>query len=90
MSNQQGVGRTRDQRVYRGPGFLSMFWLTHTPSPPFPSASFSLLSDFLCVELADDDERGGGAGEGAKSYDEEKAWSSFNNLTLSGGGVCWE
>ncbi len=60
VSNQLGVGRTRDQRLYRGPGFLAVDALAPHPHP-LPSLSvckFLSLSDFLCVELAD--RRGGG------------------------------
>ncbi len=60
-----------------------MIWLLPPPSP-LPSASV-FFRIFLvrrhAVELTDGS--GGGGGEGAESYDGEKAWSSINHLILS-------
>ncbi len=63
-----------------------MMWLL--PSPPPPSASCLSLSVFLCVAgrtywRGRERERWG-KGEGAKSYDGEKALSSITHKTLSG------
>jgi hypothetical protein len=75
--------------VYRGPCKLSrrrMIWLRpHTLPPPLPSGSWFSYSVFLCVasQAYRGEEEGGG---GAKSYDDEKAWSSTNYSILSGVG----
>ncbi len=56
------------------------------PPPPrrFPSASCLSFSDFLCVaSRAYWREISGEGGRGAKSYDDEKAWSSVNRSILS-------
>ncbi len=68
----------------RGPGFLAIVLFGSSPS--HPSASCLSFSVFLCdalVELTDG--RGGGrrGWGGAKSYDDEKAWSSINHSILS-------
>jgi hypothetical protein len=67
---------------YRVPGFLAIAWFGS-----FPLLSRQLsLSQSSCVptvEFTDGRERGRGEGEGAKSYDGEKAWSSVIHKLLS-------
>ena len=70
----QTAGPTREYwMTYRGPGFL--------PRPP-PPTIFRLpvcrRSSLLTAVT------GEGSGRGAKSYDREKAWPSFNHPILSG------
>ncbi len=64
--------------IYRGPGFAygRMIWLLPHPLLPSPVSKLSLF--FLCVALSDG--RGRGGGEGAKSRDGDKAWSSSKTL----------
>ncbi len=79
------VSNARNQRVlnYLQRARLSccrMIWLLSHPLPPFRKNVVS-LSQSSCVspvQLID----GRGAG-GAKSYDDEKAWSSLNRLILA-------
>ncbi len=58
----------------KGPGFLAFVWFSSSAPPPFPSVS--LIGD--TQETTYWQERG----EGAKSYDDEKAWFSVNTLWL--------
>jgi hypothetical protein len=57
--------------IYRGPGFLVVmgFGSLSNPSPPSQQDVFHTLSVSFCVR--------GGDGQGAKSYDREKAWPSI-------------
>ncbi len=64
------------------------------PPPPFPLShqqvvSLSQSSSVSPVELTDR-RVGERNGEGAKSYDSEKAWSSINHLILSGWEDLWK
>ncbi len=76
------------EMIYRGPRFLAVAWFgsSTTPSPHYlPSASCLSFSVFLCVAgRAYWRERRVGGGDGAKSCDGEKAWSSINHSILSG------
>ncbi len=62
--------------IYRGPGPPRgrMIWLLPLPSPPLPSVRLRKKDNLLTEE---------GGGEGAKSYDCVKAWSSRNHSILS-------
>ncbi len=69
---------------YRGPGFLSFVYFGSPPSSPgcklslFLSLPVCRRSSLLTEEVWE------GLWEGAKSYDEEKAWSSINRSILYG------
>ncbi len=85
---------------YRLPGFLAVVWFGSSPHPvPLFHQQVVSLSQSSCVspvELTDGRGRGM-VGGWAKSYDGEKAWSSINQLILSGdtywgnevGGLRW-
>ena len=77
---------------YRGPGSLAVVWFGSSPtpfSPSFPPVSSTLQR--LTGRLRKRDNlltsEGRREGEGAKSYDVEKAWSSINPSILSGGTI---
>ncbi len=85
QDGKSSLGFTEDIREYwmnyRGPRFLAVVWF----NPPLSSVSSTMRrltgrlrkrNNFLTG--------GGGEGEGAKSYDGEKAWSSLNHSILSG------
>ncbi len=59
-----------------------VIWLLPHPFPPLPAVSWigDTQEDWEMRQLAD----GRGGGEGAKSYNSEKAWSSRNHSKLSG------
>jgi hypothetical protein len=63
-----------------------MIWLLPHPLPPLPSVSSTAPATHRKTEkerqLSDGIE--GWEGGGAKSYDDEKAWSSVNHSVLSG------
>jgi hypothetical protein len=61
--------------IHRGPGFVVVVVYLHQ-SYWVGVAHKVHISSLLTA--------GGGGGGGAKSYDGEKAWSSINNLVLSG------
>ncbi len=65
---------------YRGPGFLAVicFGSFPLPSPSHFSKLFS-LSQSSCVSAVELAGWRRGWGEGSKSYDDEKAWSSMNH-----------
>ncbi len=84
-----GIEISSDQRVemiYRGRCFLAVLDDSAPrppPSSPISSAS-CLFSVFMCVAVRTYwRQGGGGGGQGAKSYDCEKAWSSVNHSILS-------
>jgi hypothetical protein len=62
-----------------------MIWLLSHPLAPLSSASWLSFSDFLCVAGWPywREWKGGGGGQGAKSYNREKAWLSINHSILS-------
>jgi hypothetical protein len=69
--------------IYRGPCFLAvvhMIWFLPHPLSLASCLSFSVILP-VCSGRA---LRGGGDGVGAKSYDDEKAWLSFNQSLLPG------
>jgi len=77
-----------DWMIYRGSGLLGVVWFGSTPSNPFPpplrSAGCLSFSVFLCVAgPACLQEREGGGGRGAESYECKKAWASRNSSILS-------
>ncbi len=75
--------RREFRMIYREPGFLAVVWFgSSLHLLPSLSCLFSQPSCVSPVELAEG--RGGGGGGGAKTYDDEKAWSSINHWTLSG------
>ncbi len=67
--------------IYRGQGFLAVRWFcSFQPLPPPLQSANYLSSQSSCVspvEITD-----GRVGGGAKSCDDEKAWSSINHLIL--------
>jgi hypothetical protein len=72
-----------ESMMYGGPGFLGVVWFASSPTSclPLPSAASCLpISVFLCV--AGRTYRRGRGG-GARSYDDEKAWSCINHSILS-------
>ncbi len=71
------VTRREYWMTYRGPGFLAVVRFGSSPTSSVSLPIAICLSVFLCfVDRAYWQERGGGDGEGAKSYGGEKAWSS--------------
>ncbi len=62
--------------IYRGPGFLAPYDLA--PPPLLPSGSCLSFSVFLCV--AGSSLLTGWDGEGAKSYDGQKAWILYKSF----------
>ncbi len=73
--------------IYRGPGFLAVVWFgfSHTPFSPSPVSKMSLFLNLHGVAgRAYLQGRGWGGGQGAKSYDPEKACPSINHSILSG------
>jgi hypothetical protein len=57
-------------------------------APRPPPSTVSKLSIFLsfpvrCFSVEFTDEKGGGGGRGAKSYEREKAWPSINHSIFS-------
>ncbi len=85
------IGQPREYwMIYRGPGFIAVVWFGSSPNPspsrPRPPSVSCLvsLSQSSCispVELTDG--RGGRGGGGAKSNDDEKAWSPINHSIFS-------
>ncbi len=66
--------------IYRGPGFLAGRMIRLLSPTPFK------LSLFISLRFYRLSEEGGGAtgdGEGAQSYDSEKAWPSINHSIIS-------
>ncbi len=70
-------------KIYRGPGFLASPLPQAPPPPPFPPVSCLSFSVFLRVCVAGRANcmarEGVGGGDGAKSYDGEKVWSSISH-----------
>jgi hypothetical protein len=69
--------------------FSRSYDLAPPPSPPPPSAVSKLgllRTGGLSKKDNFADGRGGGGGQGAKSYDGDKVWSSVNHSILSGKG----
>jgi hypothetical protein len=66
------------ERTVKGPGTLKR---------KKPVSAYWVKKEGVCFVLSDWRRGGGGAGdrgEGAESYDREKAWSSINHSILSG------
>jgi hypothetical protein len=66
--------------IYRGLGFLHLYFGPSPTPSPFSRQQLSLFSVFLCGRLSGE---GGGVGRRARLYDSEKAWPSTNHSTLS-------
>jgi hypothetical protein len=75
--------RVRESFVnYRGPGFLAVVWFVSLP-PPFSRQKVGPWTLDI-GRLRKRDNLLTGEGEGAKSCDGEKAWSSINHSIISG------
>ncbi len=74
------VREYRYSMIERVPSFLNVVWIGSSPTsfPLYRRKLSLMLSTPVCLRLSllTTDERGGGWG--AKSYDDEKAWSSIN------------
>jgi hypothetical protein len=70
--------------IYRGLGFLSVICFGSSPIPLTPSVAQPATHSKNEKERQLADEKGAGFGGGARSYDGQKAWSSFYHLILSG------
>jgi hypothetical protein len=67
--------------ICRGPGFLAVVWFGSSPTSPFllPSVISTGGAQKEWERETTAGVKGGRGGGGAKSYDDEKAWSSINH-----------
>jgi len=85
MDKWAGMGGGREySMIYRGPDFLPVIWFGS--SPPLPSPPLIRPRRYMGRLRKKGSLRTGEGGEGAKSDDGEKTWSSINHLILAG----WE